>query len=36
LALSRMMKPMKDINTTKEGATKTSDLFAMIGKLFWE
>ncbi|OXA60151.1 Ammonium transporter Rh type B-B [Folsomia candida] len=34
LALSRMMKPTKDINSTNEAATKTSDLFAMIGTIF--
>jgi len=32
LAMSRMMKPTKEINLTNEAATKTSDLFAMIGK----
>jgi hypothetical protein len=32
LAVSRMMKPTKELDTTNEGATKTSDLFAMIGK----
>jgi ammonium transporter Rh len=31
LAMSRMMKHNKEINLTNEAATKTSDLFAMIG-----
>lgn len=32
LAVSRMIKPTKEITFDNEAATKTSDLFAMIGE----